>query len=330
MKKEKIILDVDTGSDDAIAIICAALHPELDLLALTTVCGNKPVLNTTENTLRVVDLLGLNIPVYRGCAEPMVAELIPERHAETRQTAAKAVKDGEVIEYHSDYLELPPASSKVQQKNAVSFLIDTLLESDGDITLVAVGPLTNLAVAMRADERIIEKIKRIVIMGGGHEVGNRTPSAEFNIWKDPEAAQIVFTSGCEILLVPLDATHVGVVTYDESKTIREIGTPVAVAVSDFLDQRIKAYDELQPMEIAGSTPPHDALAVLAAVDETILKDVQLKRVDVDFGGGLADGRTIVDNRVPTDNPPNIHFAFNCHREKFVAMLTETIALSKNL
>ena len=330
MTKEKIILDVDTGSDDAIAIICAALHPQLDLLALTTVCGNKPVPNTTENTLRVVDLLGMNIPVYRGCAEPMVAELIPERHAETRQTAASAVQDGEVIEYHGDYLELPPATSKIQRKSAVSYLIDTLLESDGDITLIAVGPLTNLGVAFRADPRIIEKIKRIVIMGGGHEVGNRTPSAEFNIWKDPEAAQIVFTSGCEILLVPLDATHVGVVTYADSEAIREINTPVAIAVSDFMDQRIKAYDALQPMAIAGSTPPHDALAVLAAVDESILDNIQLKRVDVDFGGGLADGRTIVDNRVPTDNPPNIRFAFSCHREKFVKMLMDTIALSKEL
>ena len=331
MEKKKVILDVDTGSDDAIAIMVAVLHPALEVLGITTVSGNKPLPNTTENTLRVIDLLGVGdqVPVYMGCAEPMVAELTPERHAESRQAPQKTVVDGQVIEYHSEYLDMiPPSRTKVQEKRAVSYLIDTLMESDGDITLIPVGPLTNIAVAMRAEPRIKDKIKQIVIMGGGHNKSNRTSGAEFNIWKDPEAAQIVLTSGCDVLLVPLDATHSGDVTMAESEEIREIGTAVAAAVADLLDQRIKAYDTFQPQKIAGSTPPHDAIAVASVIDPEILRNVQWRRVDVDFGGGICDGRTMVDCRVYPDNPPNIHIAFDCDRERFVKLLKETIARSK--
>ena len=116
----------------------------------------------------------------------------------------------------------------------------------------------------------------------------------------------VLTSGCDVMLVPLDSTHAGDVTLEESRTIRNLGTPVAVAVADLLDQRIKAYDMFQPQKIAGSTPPHDALVVASVIDPDVLKDVQLKRVDVDFGGSICDGRTMVDSRVYPDNPPNIH------------------------
>ncbi len=280
MEKTKVILDVDTGSDDAIAIMMAVLHPDLDVLGITTVNGNKPLPNTTENTLRVIDLLGAGdkVPVYMGCADPMVAELTPDRHAESRQAPQKMEVGGEVVEYHSEYLDmLPPSTTKAQEKRAVPYLIDTLMASQGDITLIPVGPLTNIALAMRAEPRIKEKIKRIVIMGGGHNITNRTSAAEFNIWKDPEAAQIVLTSGCQVLLVPLDSTHAGDVTLAESRIIREMGTPVAVAVADLLDQRIKAYDMFQPQKIAGSTPPHDALVVASVIDPEVLRDVQFRR-----------------------------------------------------
>lgn len=332
MEKTKVILDVDTGSDDAIAIMLAVLHPDLDVLGITTVNGNKPLINTTENTLRVVDLLGVGgkVPVYMGCADPMVAELTPERHAESRQAPQKVEVDGEVVEYHSEYLDmLPVSTTKVQDKRAVPYLIDTLMASEGDITLIPVGPLTNIAVAMRAEPRIKSKIKKIVIMGGGHGITNRTSAAEFNIWKDPEAAQIVLTSGCDVTLVPLDSTHAGDVTLEESKIIREIGTPVAVAAADLLDQRIKAYDMFQPQRIAGSTPPHDALVVASVIDPGVLRDVRFKRVDVDFSGGICDGRTMMDCRVYPDNPPNIQIALDCDRTRFVKLLTDTLSLSKH-
>lgn len=217
MEKAKVILDVDTGSDDAIAIMTAVKSEDLDVLAITTVNGNRPVPNTTENTLRVVDLLESDVPVYRGCEEPMVATLIPERQMFRKTNDVEEV-DGHTVTYHHEYLEeLPPSTSKAQDISAVRYLIDALLESDGDITIIAVGPLTNIASAMRADPRVIGKIKKLVIMGGGHLQTNTSSAAEFNIWKDPEAAQIVLTSGCDVLLVPLDATHEGDVTLEESK-----------------------------------------------------------------------------------------------------------------
>lgn len=325
-EKTKVILDVDTGSDDAIALITAILSPALDLVGITTVNGNRPLPNTTENTLRVVDLLKSKIPVYRGCQEPMVAGLLPERQADKRATQSIVI-DGKMVTYHSEYLEeLPPSVSKVQPVSAVRWMIDELLHSDGDITIIAVGPLTNIATAMRADPRIIGKIKRLVIMGGGYLQTNVTSAAEFNIWKDPEAAQIVFTSGCDILLIPLDATHRAYVGSDESAQFRAMGTPAGIAVADLLDARIKAYDALQPIDCAprNTTPPHDALAVCAVIDESVLKDVQFRRVDVDFGGSWSDGMTIVDPRVNTDKPKNIHIAFNADRPKFVQMLLDIV------
>ena len=148
MEKKKIILDVDTGSDDAIAIMTAVKAKELDVLAITTVNGNRPVPNTTENTLRVIDLLESKIPVYRGCEEPLVAGLIPERQR-YRRTKDTVEVEGKTVTYHHEYLdELPPAKSKEQNISAVRFLIDKLLNSDGDITIIAVGPLTNIATAM--------------------------------------------------------------------------------------------------------------------------------------------------------------------------------------
>ncbi|MBI9046478.1 MAG: nucleoside hydrolase [Anaerolineaceae bacterium] len=325
---KKVILDVDTGSDDAIAIMAAILHPELEVIGITTVCGNQPLENTTENTLRVVDLLGVDVPVYRGCAGPMVAELNPNRQAHSQQSTKSKEIDGKKVEIHSEYLNIPPSKTKEQERRAVSYLIDILMASDGDIILIPVGPLTNIGTAMIADPRIKKKIKQIVIMGGGHHISNNTSAAEFNIWKDPEAAQIVFTSGCNVILVPLDATHEGYVTSSESAKIRAMNTPASIAVADLLDQRINAYKNLQPLAVEDSTPPHDALAVLAAVDESVLENVQFRHVDVDFSGGIADGRTVVDDRPFPVNPPNVRIALGCNREKFVKMLMDTIALSK--
>lgn len=325
MEKIKVIMDVDTGSDDAIAIMTALRSPELEVLGICTVNGNKPVENTTENTLRVIDLLESDVPVYQGCATPLVATLNPTRQMRRAKDVGEV--DGRIVTYHHAYLdELPQSKSKPEKQRAVCWLIDTLLKSEGDITIIAVGPLTNIATAMRADPRIIPKIKKIVIMGGGRLQTNTTSASEFNIVMDPEAAQIVFTSGCDILLVPLDATHRAWVGKEESKRFRDAGTPIGIAVADLLDTRIEAYDLLQPIIFApqNTTPPHDALAVCAVIDPAVLKDVRFCRVDVDFGGSFADGMTIVDPRVRTDDSLNVHIALDADREKFVKMLFERL------
>ncbi len=329
MAKQKIILDVDTGSDDAMAIMAAVLSPDIELLGLTTVNGNKPVENTTENTLRVVDLLGVKVPVYKGATRPIVADLVPERQA-GKMAQDEAVVDGKKITYHHPHLdELPPSTSKPQEKGAVQYLIDTLMQSDGDIIVVAVAPLTNLGLAIRVEPRICRKIKRFVIMGGGRNQTNVTCAAEFNTWKDPEAAQIVFTSGVPILLVPLDATHRAYMGQEESDHFRAMGSPAGKAMADLLDVRIAAYDALQPVDCAppGTTPPHDALAVCSVIDESVLRDVRHMRVDVCLGG-VADGMTVCDPRVKEFLPRNVHIALDADRDKFVKMMYAIIGNDK--
>lgn len=316
-EKTKIILDVDTGTDDAVAIMMAWLEEKIDLLAVCTVAGNKALENTTENTLRVRDLLGADFPVYRGCATAMVCTLQPNRHAGYQGVRTQVGDMKEAVSMHTDYLDLPPAVSKTEEQHAVFYYIDTLMHSEGDITLVPVGPLTNLAMAMRLEPRICGKIKEIVMMGGGCRRTNSTPAAEFNIWYDPEAAQIVMESGVPIRMVPLDATHQACVSSDDTKEFRALGNAVGKAIADFTDHRIMAYGHLQPMERRDSAPVHDALAVCAVAYPEVLREIFHTRVDIDISGGLADGQTVVDPRTFTDKPRNVHFAFGADGAFFV-------------
>lgn len=328
INKRKVILDVDTGSDDAIAIMAALLAPELDVVGICTVSGNKGVNYTTENTLRVVDLVGTDTPVYMGCAAPLASRLFPGRRG--FMIAQKtSEEDGVAIEYHPVVLEcLPKAHSKPQDKRAAIWLVETLMASEGDITLIPVGPLTNIALALLIEPAIAGKIQEIILMGGAWKITNTTSAAEFNIWEDPEAAQIVFNCGCKITLVPLDATHTAVTTAVQNEAIRALGTPVAKAVAELTDSRIKAYNTMQPLDEPDVAPNHDALAVLAAIDPTVLQDVRFSRVDVDISGGFADGMTIVDHRTLTDRPKNVYFAYSADAAKFNKKLYDIIALAK--
>ena len=322
-EKTKVILDCDTGSDDAVAIMLAILSDQIDLLGVTTVAGNKEIHFTTDNTLRVVDLLRADVPVYRGCHTSMVAKLLPSRHGGytgmTGVTAEKLDEKGEVISYHHDCLPIPAPTSKERPEHAVFFLVDTLMKSDGDIVLVPTGPLTNIAMAMRIEPRICGKIKEIVFMGGGFKVFNATSASEFNIWADPEAAQIVVTSGVKCTMVPLDATHRANFTRADCDRLYALGTPVAKAVADLIDERIVAYNAYQPQDLPDSAPLHDALALAYVFDPAVLKDVRFMRVDVDFGGGYADGMTICDTRAYPDRPRNCYVALDADRERFVEL-----------
>jgi inosine-uridine nucleoside N-ribohydrolase len=308
---QKVILDVDTGTDDAVALMVAALSPELELIGATTVNGNTLVQNCTENTLRVFDYIGKSgIPVFEGMSQPMV------RGNMEQEVSAEGI--------HGDFLDLPPSRTKKQAQHAVNWLIDTYMKSDGDIILVPVGPLTNIAMAIRMEPRILEKIPEIVIMGGAHEHGNSTPSAEFNIWCDPEAAKIVVNCGRPIRMVPLDATHRALVSKEDCVRLREIGTPAAIATALCTERRISGYDKSQPMHRLGAAPVHDALAVCAIIDPSVIT-TQLISVDVEAGVGLADGRTVCDFRHRSLKPANVHFATDADEPKFVRMLMEILS-----
>lgn len=175
---KKVILDCDPGSDDAIAIMLAMKDPSIDLLAITTVNGNRIVPKTTENALRVVQFMKSKVPVYRGCENPIFCNEIPGRKPGLPRVTLN--------ECHGDFLPLPEARITAEKEHAVFFLVKKLMESDSDIFLASVGPLTNIAMALRIEPRIAGKIKEMVIMGGGHTGANASAAAEFNFYADPK------------------------------------------------------------------------------------------------------------------------------------------------
>ena len=307
----KVILDVDTGTDDAVALMVAALSPDIELVGATSVNGNTTLDYTTENTLRVLDWIGMpQIPVYRGMDRPLVRT---------------DVKRGMAERIHGDLLDLPPASNgaALQPGHAVDWLIDTYLSSNGDIVLCPVGPLTNIAVAIQKEPRIVDAIPEIVIMGGAHDHGNITASAEFNIWLDPEAARIVVNCGRPIRMVPLDATHRALVSTEDAARLRALGTPAGEAAARFVLQRIDGYDATQRMHDGGRAPVHDALAVCAIIDPSILTTEHIP-VDVEVHAELSLGRTVCDFRFRSGKPANVNFAMDADEPKFVTMLLEIL------
>ena len=306
----KVILDVDTGTDDAVALMVAALSPDIELVGATTVNGNTTLDFTTENTLRVFDWIGMpEIPVYRGVDRPI---------------ARPQVHRGMATRIHGDLLDLPPASkATLQPGHAVDWLIQTYLDSAGDIVLCPVGPLTNIAMAIQKEPRIVEAIPEIVIMGGAHDHGNMTASAEFNIWLDPEAARIVVNCGRPIRMIPLDATHRALVSKEDAERLRALGTPAGEAAARFTLKRIDGYGATQPMHRPDAAPVHDALAVCAIIDPSIVTTHEIP-VDVEVHAELSAGRTVCDFRFRSGKPANVHFAMDADEPKFVAMLLDIL------
>ena len=310
----KVILDVDTGTDDAVALMVAALSPDIELVGATAVNGNTSLDFTTENTLRVFDFIGMpEVPVYRGVDRPLVRS---------------DVKRGMATRIHGDLLDLPEIAhgARLQEGHAVDWLIETYLASNGDIVLCPVGPLTNIAMAIQKEPRILEAIPEIVIMGGAHDHGNMTASAEFNIWLDPEAARVVVNCGRPIRMVPLDATHRALVSTEDAARLRALGTPAGEAAARFVLQRIDGYDATQPMprrEGALAAPVHDALAVCAIIDPSILTTEHIP-VDVEIHAELSLGRTVCDFRFRSGKPANVHFAMDADEPKFNRMLLEIL------
>jgi inosine-uridine nucleoside N-ribohydrolase len=309
----RVILDVDTGTDDAVALMTAALSPDLELVGATTVNGNTTVDHTTENTLRVFDWIGLpEVPVHRGMDRPLA------RMPTDQLNPARRI--------HGDLLDLPPAShgARLQPGHAVDWLIETYLASAGDIVLCPVGPLTNVAMAIQREPRILEAIPQIVLMGGAHDHGNMTPSAEFNIWMDPEAARIVVNCGRPIRMLPLDATHRALVSIEDAARLRALGTPAGEAAARFVLKRIEGYDASQPMpHRPGAAPVHDALAVCSIIDPSIVTTHHIP-VDVEVNAELSVGRTVCDFRFRGGKPANVEFAMDADEPKFVGMLLEIL------
>ena len=324
--RRNVILNVDTGSDDAVAIMAAVCAPELEVLGICSVAGSQPIDNTTENTLRVLQLLGSDIPVYRGADGPLVAGLDYRRQKMAFTLKPVEVKAGDkIVRMHDAYLDLPPAKRKPEQLPAAMFLVDTAKKADGKITLLSTGPLTNIALALKLDPTIVDNIEEIIFMGGGHAVFNRTSAAESNIWLDPEAAEIVLQSGAKLTMLPLDATHAASLSLDDAKALRGLHTPQADFAAEMIEHRVEVHNADGQMGGAKNLAPiHDAVVVCAAIDPSVLTDVRFMRVDVDCSGGYADGQTLCDTRALPTKPCNCHVALDADPKKFGQMLLERL------
>jgi inosine-uridine nucleoside N-ribohydrolase len=314
----RVILDVDTGTDDAIAIMMAALSPDIELLACTTVWGNRPLENTTDNTLRVLDHINRSdIPVYRGLDQPFGPIAIP----------GPLTDDQSGGKMHPSHLDLADAVTAAQEQNAVEWLVSMLREAEKPVTLVPVGPLTNIAAAVTLDPSIVTKVDEIVIMGGAHAFGNATPAAESNIWHDPIAADVVFKAGFKrVVLVPLDATHDALVTGDQADELVALGTPAAQATATFIKQRIVAHDESQPQAIPNSAPIHDALCIAYLIDPLVIP-LTPYHVGIETTGILTLGRTVIDVRHRGGERPNAHVALTADAEKFFKILRAALSVT---
>ena len=276
MEKTKIILDCDPGHDDAVAIMLAANSPAIDLLGITVVAGNQTLENTRRNALRVVQWLGVDVPVYAGCGRPMIREKITagDIHGESGL-------DGPVF---------PPLTREPEAEHAVSFIIRTLMASEGDITMVTTGPMTNLAMALRMEPRIAEKIKRIVLMGGAYTNGNVTPAAEFNIVADADAAYVCFTSGCPITMVGLDVTRKALCYPEIVARMGKIGNEASRLFVDLMGHFCRTQKEIFGWE---GGPLHDPVTIAYLIDPTVLT-VKPMNVQVDVRSVQSYGRTNCD------------------------------------
>ncbi|OWY15197.1 nucleoside hydrolase [Thioclava sp. F34-6] len=306
----KIIIDTDPGQDDAVAILLALASPELEVLGITCVAGNVPLPLTSKNARVVCELAGrTDVPVYAGCDRPLARELVTAEYVH-----GKTGLDG---------IELPEPQMPLQDQHAVDFLIETLRDHPaGSVTLCPLGPLTNIATALRRAPDIAEKIAEIVLMGGAYfEVGNTTPAAEFNIHVDPQAAEIVFKSGVPLVVMPLDVTHKALTTRARVEAFRNLGTRVGHAVASWTD-----FFERFDMAKYGSegAPLHDPCVIAYLLKPDLFTGRHIN-VEIETTSELTMGMTVADWWRVTDRAPNAMFMGDLDAEGFYTLLTERIA-----
>ena len=311
MSPRKIIIDTDPGQDDAVAILLALASPEeLDVLGITAVAGNVPLSLTARNARIVCELAGRpDMPVFAGCDAPLKRPLVTAEHVH-----GKTGLDGPT---------LPEPTMPLAEGHAVDFLVETLMrEEPGTVTLCPLGPLTNIAAALTKEPAIAGRIAEIVLMGGAYfEVGNITPTAEFNIYVDPEAAKQVFASGVPITVASLDITHKALVTKPRNDAFRALGTPVGQAVAEMTD-----FFERFDKEKYGSegAPLHDPCVIAYLLNPDLFTGRHIN-VEIETTSELTLGMTVADWWGVTDRAPNATFLGSIDADGFFTLLTERLA-----
>jgi len=302
MSPTPVILDVDPGHDDAVAIMLACGAPGLDLLAVTTVAGNVPLEKTTRNALRILSLIGhTDVPVAAGASSPL----------------RRALHTAEDIHGESglDGPEIADPSFEPDERSATELIADTLQEAPEPVTLIPTGPLTNVATFLREHPELKSRIARISLMGGSIGLGNTTPAAEFNVYVDPEAAREVFESGLPIIMSGLDVTHQADAGSAEREALRSLGR-VGGVVAELMEFFAATYQRTFGFK---TSPLHDPVAVAAVMEPSLLKTRPM-RVDVECESELTRGETVCDFYGITGKPPNAEVGVELDREGFFELL----------
>jgi pyrimidine-specific ribonucleoside hydrolase len=304
-----IILDCDPGHDDAIALVLALASPELEVKAVTSSAGNQTPDKTLRNVLRMLTLLKRSdIPVAGGAVKPLMRDLI--------------IADNVHGETGLDGPALPEPDFAPQNCTAVELMANVLRESPEPVTLVATGPQTNVALLLNSHPELHAKIARIVIMGGAMGLGNWTPAAEFNIYVDPEAAEIVFQSGIPVVMAGLDVTHRAQIMADDIERFRAINNPVARTVAELLDFFME-YHKTEKWGFQGA-PLHDPCTIAWLLKPEIFTTVR-RWVGVETQGKYTQGMTVVDYFMLSGNEPNTDIMLDIDRQAFVDLLAERLA-----
>lgn len=305
---QRIILDCDPGHDDAIAMLLAHGNPDIELLAVTTVAGNQTLDKVTRNALAISRVAGITaVPVAAGCARPLVRTL---------RTAADIHGESGL-----DGPSLPDAVLALDERHAVDLIIDTVMNDDaGTVTLVPTGPLTNIALAVRKEPRIADRVREVVLMGGGYHGGNQTAAAEFNIFVDPEAAHIVFNEKWPLTMVGLDLTHQALATDDVTARIAALETGPARFVNELLGFYAGARQYAQE---ANFPPVHDPCAVARVIDSAVMT-TRRAPLDVELSGGLTLGMTVADFRMPPPADCTTSVAVGLDQERFWDLVVDAI------
>ena len=302
-----IILDCDPGHDDMLAIMLAAANPAVELLGIATVSGNGSLDKVTYNAQRVCALAGIQVPIGRGANDPLAG----------KASAAPTIHGASAL----DGADLPEPTYELSPLPAIELIAELVSNCDRPVTLIPTGPLTNIAMFLQAYPELQSKIERISFMGGSTERGNWTPYAEFNIWADPEAADIVIRSGLEVTMSGLNITHQALATDAVLQRILDLGTPLSKTVVDLLNFFKQTYQDVFNMP---DPPLHDPVAVALIIDPEVAR-MRFAPVAVELEGALTRGATLVDLYGTTGQESNVHVAMELDVDRFWDLVIDAIA-----
>jgi len=304
----RFVIDTDPGIDDAHAIMMAFAHPEAQIEAITTVAGNVSLERTTANACTILDVLGRDVPVYAGCSRALVAHTPDASHVHGQDGLGD-----------SGY---PPSRRKVAGEHAVNALVRLANESPDELTLVALGPLTTLALATRLDPTLPTKYERLVVMGGAiRSTGIATPVAEFNAYTDPEAAAIVFEAWPGLTLISWETTMAHVLTAEQVETLMAMDSPRAEFFRRITQRKINFIHQSLGRQVL---PAADVLAVAVAFEPGIVRKAETHYVQVELAGYHTRGQTVVDWNDQTGREPNAHLVLEVDTERFWELMQAAV------